>query len=231
MAFRTLRAMGLILVLALGGCAENSAVSNLAAPVSGDLPAPVSRESVRTDYRISSQDVLEVNVYQFQDLNRSLQVDGAGNIVMPLIGAVKASGRTVREVEADIKGKLGARFLQNPEVFVSIKSALGLQIVIEGAVKKPGTYMATGEMSLLRALAEAQGFTDTAAQGEVLVFRPTPKGQMIAKFDANAIRQGKAPDPAVYGGDKIVIDDSTVKTGWKQFREVLPVVGMFRLFI
>lgn len=221
----------LALILALPACAENSAVSTLAKPVSGDLPTPASVSATRGDYRISAQDIIDVNVYQVPDLSRSLQVDAAGNIVMPLIGAVRASGRTVREVEAEIANKLGAKYLQNPQVFVSIKDAIGLRVTIEGAVNKPGVVVASGEMTLLRVLAQAEGFKETAASSEVLVFRQTPQGRVVAKFDANAIRSGKATDPPIYGGDTIVVDDSMAKTAWKQFREAIPALGLFKLFI
>ena len=218
--------------LFVGACTETTSVGMTATTlVNGQLPSPGGVEPTRADYRIAPQDVIDVHVYQFNDLTRSLQVDSAGNVVMPLIGKIRASGKTVREIEGDIAGKLGARFIQDPQVSVSIKSAIGLQVIVDGAVKKPGTYMATGEMSLLRVLAEAQGFTDVAAQREVLVFRPTPNGKMVAKFDANAIRTGNAPDPPIYGGDTVVVDDSTIKTAWKQFREAIPAIGLFRLFV
>lgn len=210
-------------VSATGG---GTPVFQAAAP-SGGIPAPVGSGGV---YRVQSGDVIEVMVYQLQDLSRVTEVDGAGNINLALIGAVPASGRTVRQLEEEIAGRYRARYLQNPQVSVSVKDAVGLRVTVDGAVKRPGVVMARGDMTLLRVLAEAQGFTDTADQSNVVVMRNSPQGRTAARFDANAIRSGKVQDPPVFGGDTIVVDDSTAKTAWKHFREALPVAGLFRVF-
>jgi polysaccharide export outer membrane protein len=194
---------------------------------SGGLPLPANSGAV---YRVQSGDVIEVVVYQLQDLNRVAEIDGAGNVNLALIGAVSASGRTVRQLEEEIAGRYRARYLQNPQVSVSVKDAVGLRVTVDGAVRRPGVVMARGDMTLLRVLAEAQGFSDVADQTNVVVMRNSPQGRAAARFDANAIRAGTLQDPPIYGGDTIVVDDSTAKTAWKHFREALPVAGLFRVF-
>ena len=194
-------------------------------------PAPALPSPIRGDYRLMPEDVLDVVVYQVSDFNRTVQVDGAGNIALPLLGAVPAAGRTIREVESEIARRLKARYLQNPQVAVMVKDAVGLRVTVEGAVKKPGVIAVRGEMTLLRALAQSEGFSETADQSGVLVFRNTAKGRAVAVFDANAIRAGRAADPPIYGGDTIVVDESGAKTTWKQFREIVPALSLFRLFI
>jgi polysaccharide export outer membrane protein len=77
----------------------------------------------------------------------------------------------------------------------------------------------------LRILAESGGFSDTADQSNVMVFRQTEQGRTVMRYDANAIRVGQAPDPLILGGDTVVVDDSTGKTAWKHFREILGVAG------
>ena len=88
-----------------------------------------------SDYRIMSGDVLQITVFQVQDFNRDAQVDAGGNIVLPLIGGVPAAGKTVHEVESEIAGRLRAKYLQNPQVLVTIKDAVGLRVSVQGAVK------------------------------------------------------------------------------------------------
>jgi polysaccharide export outer membrane protein len=149
---------------------------------------------------------------------------------LPLLGAVRAGGRTVRELESDIARRLGARYLQSPQVAVFVKDAAGLRVTVDGAVKKPGIIQIKGTTTLLAALAEAQGFTETADQSGVMIFRPTEKGRSVARFDANAIRSGSAADPPVFGGDTVVVDESTTRTAWKVFREALPITNIYRFF-
>lgn len=195
------------------------------------LGSPVVSNPSRGDYRLMPEDVLDIFVYQVNDFNRSVQIDGAGNIALPLIGSVPAAGRTTRQVESEIARRLKAKYLQDPQVAVLVKDAVGLRVTVEGAVKKPGVIPVRGDMSLLRVLAQAEGFNEVADQSGVLVFRNTPQGRTVARFDANAIRVGNAADPPIYGGDTIVVDESGTKTAWKQFREIVPAVGMFRLFL
>lgn len=181
-------------------------------------------------YRITPGDILEVSVFRVPDLTRTVEVDGAGNINLPLIGSTAAGGKTVRELETLIAGRLGERYIQSPEVTIGVKEAVGLRIAVEGSVKKPGIITARGEMTLLRAIAEAQGFTDTADQSTVIVFRTSEQGRMAARFDVNAIRAGRAPDPAVYGGDMIIVDDSVAKLSWKTLQQAFPAANAVRLF-
>ncbi len=241
-----------IMVLSLLGCGPSGEFAGVsvdgAAPpqgspaaderlsvVSPDVARAAPSMAVRSraqfaEYRISPQDIIDVSVYQVPDLNRSVQVDASGMVGLPLLGGVQAGGRTVRELEGDIARRLGERYLQSPQVAVFVKDAAGFRVTVDGAVKKPGVIQVKGATTLLTALAEAQGFSDTADQSGVLIFRPTEQGRSVARFDAAAIRSGAAADPPVYGGDTIVVDESTTKTAWKQFREALPVASLFRLF-
>ncbi len=217
---------GMVDVSALGGGGATNA--NGSTGSSNVLPRATGSDA--EVYRVRTGDLIEVNLYQLQDLNRVAEVDGAGNINLALIGATPAAGRTVRQLEEEIAARYRARYLQNPQVSIFVKDSVGLRVTIDGAVRKPGIIMARGDMTLLRALAEAQGFTEVADQSNVIIMRNSPQGRAVARFDVNAIRSGNMPDPQILGGDTIVIDDSTAKTAWKQFREAVPALGLFRLF-
>lgn len=237
-AARMMRLMlGAALALALAGCGSGGdlrALSDGAAAPANAQAAPQHTASQGAGqssvYRVTSGDVLEIAVYQVPELNRVAEVDGAGNIVLPLIGVTPAAGRTVRELETDISRKLDARYLRSPQVSVFVKDSAGLRVTIEGAVKKPGVIVARGQMTLLQAIAEAQGFTETADMNAILVFRNTPSGRAVSRHNASAIRSGAEPDPVIYGRDTIVVDDSTAKTAWKYFREAAPAAGLLRIF-
>lgn len=218
------------LLLTLAGC---GGPSSLAPQVAGDgvdlAPPQINRvQAQRSEYRIAPDDIIEVSVYQVNDLNRTVQVDGGGRITLPLIGAVQASGRTVRELEQEIATKLKARYLQSPQVAIFLKEATGQRVTLEGAVRKPGVIQAKGDMTLLQAVASAEGFSETADTSKVYVSRQTEKGRMAAQFDASAIRSGAAADPKIYGGDTIIVEDSGSKMAWKYFREAVPTAGIFR---
>jgi polysaccharide export outer membrane protein len=190
------------------------------------------KQAEAANYRIGANDILDVAVYGVPDLNRTVQVDGRGDVVLPLISIVKAAGRTPRDLEADIAKRLGDKYLRSPQVTVFVKEAYGQRVTVDGAVKLPGVVQAKGEMTLLAAIALAQGFTDVADTGAVLVFRQTQQGRTAARFDANAIRSGAAQDPQIFGGDTIVVDESGAKAAFKAVRDSLPAAGVFlRMFI
>ena len=155
-------------------------------------------------------------------------MDGAGQILLPLIGAMRAAGKTVRQLETEITRLLGARYLQSPQVSVALKDAVGQRVTVEGAVKAPGVRLARGQTTLLRILAESGGFTETADQTNVMMFRQTDQGRVMTRYDANAIRVGQAPDPVILGGDTIVVDDFTGKRhgGTSKMSWGSPAVGL-----
>lgn len=193
-------------------------------------PGVASASASTSDYRIMSGDVLQITVFQVQDFNREAQVDAGGNIALPLIGGVPAAGKTVHEVESEIAGRLRAKYLQNPQVLVTIKDAVGLRVSVQGAVKSPGVIQIRGDTTLTTVLAQSQGFTDTADQSSVLIIRNTDQGRVAGKVDAGAILKGSAPDPRIYGGDTIVVDDSFVRSAGKDALSVLGGAAMLRVF-
>ena len=203
----------------LAGCSPQSdggfhAVADPTPNAAAIQPQPSSGST--SDYRIMSGDVLQITVFQLQDFNRDAQVDAAGNVFLPLIGGVPAAGKTVHEVESEIARRLQARYLQNPQVLVTIKDAVGLRVSVQGAVKNPGVIQIRGDTTLTTVLAQAGGFTDTADKSSVLVVRNNDQGQRVAgKMDAGAILAGSAPDPRIYGGDTIEVDELIHKIGWE----------------
>lgn len=199
-----------------------------------ELPPPDTTTTVGaykgvSEYRIGPQDLLEVNVFQVAELNRTVRVNTSGDISLPLIGVMKAGGRTVQELEADIAKSLDAKFLQNPQVTVFVKEFTSQRVTLEGAVKTPGIYPLTGKTTLLQAIAMAQGLDPLADLKGIVIFRVVDGKKMGARFDIKAIRSGAAADPQVYGDDIIVIDQSGSKTAFRRIMESLPIFNMFTI--
>ena len=182
------------------------------------------------EYRIKTDDILQIVVYQVPDFSRDAQVDGAGNIVLPLLGAIPAAKRTVRDLEADLTRRLKAKYIQNPQVSVSVKDAVGLRITVSGAVVKPGVLSVRGNVTLMSAISQSDGFSDTADKSSIVVIRNTDSGRAIAHFNAESILAGTEVDPVVYGGDTIVVNDSGGKMAWKNLGTVLGVATTARVF-
>lgn len=82
-----------------------------------ELPAPQDTQN-GSEQPLSPNDLLEINVFQVDNLNRTVQIDAGGQISLPLIGTVKAAGKTVRQLEKEIETAYGAKYLQSPDVTV-----------------------------------------------------------------------------------------------------------------
>jgi polysaccharide export outer membrane protein len=213
-------AFALFAMVLLSACASR-------APLPSQLPQadPVGVALGQPEYHIGPNDLLSVSVFQTPDLDRDVRVNNAGQVSLPLIGAVAAAGRTADELQADIAARYGSRFLQNPQVSVFIKEFASQRVTVEGAVKKSGIFpMSTSSLSLLQAIALSEGLTDTASQHNVLVFRTVQDKRMVARFDLAAIREGRAEDPDIFGDDIVVVDESGGRLWLKQFIQLTPII-------
>lgn len=196
-------------------------------PAEFGAPDPPSAAQAPVEYRIGPMDKLSIGVLQLPDLPKEQQVDGSGNIHMPLIGDVRAQGLTARELEGELKKKFGEKYLQAPEVQVVVTDALGDRVTVDGAVNQPGVYPLNGARSLVQVLALARGPTDKAATDKVAVFR-TIKGQrMAAAFDLKKIRKGEQPDPTIYGNDVVVVAGSGTKSAFSTVLQSIPAIALF----
>jgi len=131
--------------------------------------ASQENHGISSEYRIGSQDLLEINVFEAPELSRSLRVSANGEISMPLVGALQASGLTAREVENSLEAKLRA-YMNDPHVGVLVTGVESHPISVLGAVTQPGVFQVRGPKTLLEMLSMAQGLTDDAGD-KVLVMR------------------------------------------------------------
>lgn len=207
-----------------------AAPSALAATAS--LPPP--DHSVRASpgasaYQIGPGDSLDINVSQLPELTKTVAVDPAGKILLPLIGEVQAAGRSPEQLSSDIATDLKKKYMKDPIVVVAVKDAQGEKVTVDGAVSKPGVYPLAGRTTLLQAVALASGPDPKLANPKrVAIFRTIGGQRRSAFYDLTQIRTGKAEDPVVYGNDIIVVDQSGTKSFMQNFQggSVLGLLGM-----
>ena len=217
------------MVALTGGCA-----SSRGGPLPYEVPnfsAPAApRASVLGEnYRITTGDKLAITVYQVEDLSREYRVDLAGNVAIPLIGDVPAVGRTTSELREDIRTRLGARYLRNPDVTVGVLESTNNNVTVEGGVRQPGVYPITGQTTLLQSVALARGIDpETGNDRRVAIFRHVQGQRMAAAFDLVSIRRGEMQDPEVYAGDIVVVESNTRRSFFQQLLSTLPLLALFR---
>lgn len=135
-----------------------------------------SGASDREQYLIGPEDVLEVNVFELDQLNRTVRVLADGNINLPLVGLINVQGLTSTQVAEHVAAKLRNRYVQNPQVNVLVIEFKSRQVSLLGAVAKPATYPLAGRRNLLQLIADAGGLSSNAG-GVLYVFRQLPDGE------------------------------------------------------
>lgn len=213
---------------AAGAQPLNSSASTNAARIFAANSTP-SGSGADDDYKIAPLDLLEISVFGVADLNRSVQVSSSGMISLPLIKTVKAGGLTPNQLEQAIATKLGQTYLQSPQVSVFVKEYNSQRITVDGAVIKPGIFPIVGKVSLLQAVALAQGLNSVADPSAVLVFRTVGDKRMAARFDLQSVRTGKIQDPILAAGDIVMVDESKARTTIRDISSALPITGLFQL--
>lgn len=229
---RTLLLVGVIASLA--ACTDQSRDVGAMTAASTIDPAAMQAQSngvESEDYLIGPTDVLKVSVFQVPDLSfDELRVDSSGNIQMPLIGTVHAAGLTPSQLSDDVRRQLGARYLQNPQVSISVVTSASQKVTVDGDVTKPGVYEMRGRTTLVQAIAMAEGPTRTADLESVAVFRQVDGQRMVAVFDLRAIRNGTMQDPVILGDDIIVVDRSRLNSAMREILSAVPALAIFRAY-
>src|SRR5262245_32896718 len=200
-----------------------------AASVRTTTPVAAANGDTTTDYRISAQDILQVAVFQIKDLDSAVQVGEDGNIALPLVGKIQVKGKTTYEAEQIIAGKLREKYLQSPQVTVSIKQ-YGKRITISGEVKAPLVLPDDGNTTLSQAVARAGGLSELGDSTRIHVARSRDQRVQDDIYNLNDIQAGKARDPILRGGDIVVAEQSGTRVALKTVKDLLPFAVFASIF-
>ena len=122
--------------------------------------------------RVGPDDLLGISVYDSPELTRTVRVGADGTIRLPMVHQrLRVSGLLPVDLESEIARVLKAEdLLIEPVVTVSVVEYRSRPIKVVGAVKKPLTFQAMGQMNLLDAISRAEGLSEDAGP-EILVSR------------------------------------------------------------
>ncbi|MDY0041894.1 MAG: polysaccharide biosynthesis/export family protein [Desulforhabdus sp.] len=176
------------------------------------------------DYIIGEGDLLQVTVFEAEELSREARVGARGAVTLPLVGAVEVQGLTTREAEQRIQDAYQQRYIQNPHVNIFVKEQHGSKITLLGQLEKPGTYDYFGSKHLLDVLAMAGGLKEEAGR-TVQVRRAGAESDQPATFMVDLdelVKKGRTElNVPIFGGDVIFVpeagtvyvDGAVVKSG------------------
>lgn len=121
------------------------------------------------EYRLGAGDELRVSVFGEPDLSGVVTVDGRGEVTLPLIGQVEAEALTGAELGEAVTEALKEGYLRDPRVTVEVTAYRPYFIL--GEVTRPGTYPYQNGLTVLNAVATAEGFTYRANERVVFIRR------------------------------------------------------------
>lgn len=174
-----------------------------AAAVSDTLPPPSYAARM-----IAPGDLLNVMVLDAPEFTRELRVASDGQISLPLLGVVPAAGQTPRDLETSLAERLRGTYMVDPQVTVDVVEAAAEPVYVVGQVNRPGAFVPSGtnRLTVLQALALAEGAKPTGAQGGAVVIRTARDGSrtQIPVHIPDVVR-GEEPDLVLQPNDIVYV--------------------------
>jgi polysaccharide export outer membrane protein len=163
--FRSVKVGVAAACLLLAACSPGSNLPPLAATPAGP-------------YRLGVGEDVRVITFGEERLTGQFRVNDRGDIAVPLLGTIPASGLTTTQLEQSIAKQLTVKkVLLNPSVSVEVLQYR--PVFILGEVAKPGEYQYQPGMTVLTAVAIAGGFTYRAETGYASISRVTDNGHAV----------------------------------------------------
>lgn len=169
-------------------------------------PDPRNRELV-----LGVGDVVDITVFGQPDLKTETTVRPDGTITMPLVGDLKANGRTPSELRETIKAQIQnfIKLAAGNEVTVAVHGWRSYRFTLDGEVAKAGVFTSDHYLTVDDAIAMAGGLTRFAKRSDIVLFRTDPKTGQIRQIplDYDLLASGKRIDMNIYvlPGDRIYV--------------------------
>ena len=183
--------------------ARNEASATAPAAVADALPTPA--RAIETDaFRIGPEDILDIQVWKNDELSRVVPVRPDGKISLPLVNDIQAAGLTAVELREQVTQRL-AEFVPSPEVSVMVREVHSPKVAVMGNVRMPGHYEMKSPATVLDLLARAQGLTEFADRGRIVVLRQGATGTTRIPFNYSKVADSEQENFYVRPGDVIVV--------------------------
>jgi polysaccharide biosynthesis/export protein len=203
----TVRPLAFIVCLAAGAAVLTA--QEQAPPAHGAdtalATAPAAPVPEAGSFRIGPEDILDVQVWKNSDLSRVVPVRPDGMISLPLVNDIRAAGLTPTELREQITVRL-SEFIPSPEVSVIVREVHSVKVAVVGSVRMPGHYDVKGPTTVLDLIARAQGLTEFADRGRIVILRQNGDTTTRIPFNYRRVAQGNEQDNFfVRPGDIIVV--------------------------
>jgi polysaccharide export outer membrane protein len=121
-------------------------------------------------YRLGPGDVIDIAVFEVEELSKPAVLAPDGTVHLPLIGAVELAGLTTHQAALRLRERYAQNLIRDPQIAVSVREYHSQPVTVLGAVVRPGVYQLRGPRPLRDVLALAEGLAPDAG-GEITIVR------------------------------------------------------------
>ena len=207
MAFKTISQIGLLISVSCAlACAHNPTPkqSGTANKKENTLTPIVQTMGLPT---LGAGDILEVRVFQEQDLSGTYRIGSDGSFNFPLVGNINIEGLTPNQSSIKIKNGL-KDYLVDPQVSIFIKEFNSKKVFVFGEVQRPGTFNYENQMNIIQAITLAGGFAKFADRNGTFVTRLIEGQEQRIQVSVRSIGEGKRPNFSLEPGDIVYVPQS-----------------------
>ncbi len=169
-------------------------------------PAPPAPAEEVLSYSVAPGDVLRIAVWKEPELSGDVFVRLDGMITVPLVGDIRAAGKTTGQIAAEVRDGLRP-FLETPQVTVTVTQAVSARFYVIGEVTTSGAFPLTGRITVLQALALAGGFREFAKRERIVVIREARGERKAIPFNFRDLEAGinLEQNIVVEAGDTVIV--------------------------
>jgi polysaccharide export outer membrane protein len=192
----------LAMFVVLSACATHDMNANAVA-----MYAEAARNDPRSKpYVIGVADIVHVDVWKDESLSTQAVVRPDGTITMPLVGELRAAGRTTFQLQQDAAQRL-ATVIKDAVVTVSVVEVNSYRFTVAGNVERPGLFTSRYYLTVSEALALAGGPNRYATTDEVTIVRPLNGTMQRIPIDYDRFLSGRSPeqDLVILSGDTVQV--------------------------
>jgi polysaccharide biosynthesis/export protein len=145
--------------------------------------------------------------YGSHSINATYALDAGGDIAVQFIGDVHAGGKTLGDVQEEIRKRLADGYLNDPIVSLNLVELNSLSLSVSGMVGKNGNIKYTPGLTITDVIAQSGGFTPLARKNMVKVVRFVNGTKQTYKLPVEMISEGERPNFPMMPGDEVFVPE------------------------
>ena len=179
-------------------CAQDGKAADPSAKAQGAVAADSDQ------YVIGPEDILLIYVWREESITKTVPVRIDGKISLPLVNDIQAAGLTPLQLKDALTEKLKG-FVESPTITVTVMEANSFKVYLSGEVKQPGVLRIRSEITLVKLIIMAGGFTEWANQKKILIITTEKGVEKRMTVNYKKIIEGEEPDIVIRRGDTVIV--------------------------